>query len=129
MALITPVIEVGNQCWFAENLRSENYADGTEINNSTTPISGINPTYLELNETFIEHIILGEQGHFYSIGVITNNLNICPAGWGVPSYSDWLELGITVDVNLGGYFLKDSSQWNGIDEFGFKRCAIWLSIW
>jgi uncharacterized protein (TIGR02145 family) len=111
---------VGNQCWFAENLRSENYADGTEINNSTTPISGINPTYLELNETFIEHIILGEQGHFYSIGVITNNLNICPAGWGVPSYSDWLELGITVDVNLGGYFLKDSSQWNGIDEFGFN---------
>lgn len=115
-----PVIEVGNQCWFAENLRSENYADGTEINNSTTPIVGINPSYLELNQPFIEHIVLGEQGHYYSLGVITNDLNICPAGWGVPSYGDWLELGMTVDVNLGGYFLKDSSQWNGIDEFGFK---------
>ena len=115
-----PVIEVGNQCWFAENLRSENYADGTEINNSTTLVEGINPSYLELNQSFIEHIILGEQGHYYSLGVITNNLNICPAGWSVPSYSDWLELGMAVDVNLGGYFLKDSSQWNGIDEFGFN---------
>ncbi len=92
-----PVVQIGNQCWTAENLRTTKYNNGTLIpnvsndqawSNATTPAwchTENNPAY---DATF------GKLYNWYTLSAG----NMCPTGWHVPTYDEW-EILIN---NLGG---------------------------
>ena len=111
------LVEIGDQCWFAENLRTTSYRNGEVISNENSYLESSSEAWNELNQ--LSPLVDGEEGHFYSLGVIQSGLDICPSGWSVPSRNDWIHLAAEIDLSLGGHFLKDSTSWNGVDTYGF----------
>ena len=93
-------VQIGNQCWMQENLRTTHYADGTSISlgsySSGTPpylyyypfnSSSTNPTYGYLyNWAAVMH------GASSSNASPSGVQGICPIGWHVPSDTEWGEL-------------------------------------
>ena len=96
---IYSTVQIGNQCWMRENLRTTHYADGTEIptGNTTSNTTAYRyPPHGHESEVTI-------YGYLYNwIAVMhgdsASNLNpsgvqgICPNGWHVPSQTEWEQL-------------------------------------
>ena len=100
-------VKIGNQCWFAENLRSETYSNGEAVDSSSTSM-------------FSE-----EYGRLYSWYVVDDEQGVCPTGWHVPSSSDWGELSSFLGgSSVAGDKMKSTSGWNndgnGTNESGFS---------
>ena len=81
---------IGNQCWFAENLRAENYGNGDAIFQG---VHGLD--WFDLSEGgFILHPEdeLSIHGKLYNWFAIQDARNLCPIGWSIPSEDDFLQL-------------------------------------
>ncbi|MCE3294836.1 MAG: hypothetical protein K0R65_550 [Crocinitomicaceae bacterium] len=94
---IYKTIQIGNQRWMAENLRTSRYANGDEI-----------PVYVENadwgSQTGGAGISYNNQpqqdcsyGRLYNWYTTTDTRNVCPAGWHVPDSNDWRNLTIHLD--------------------------------
>jgi uncharacterized protein (TIGR02145 family) len=122
------VVEIGEQCWFAENLRTTDYADGSAIPEVTDDAtwSGLssgarsdydNAAYNALN-----------YGRLYNWYAVTNGSGLCPSGWHVPTDEEWTALETYLGTNghsgTEGTALKSTTGWhdtgNGTDDFGFS---------
>ena len=92
-------VQLGNQCWMRENLKTEHYADGTSISQGSS--SSTNTPYwyypngsssnkskygLIYNWTAVMH------GEASSADNPSGVQGICPTGWHVPSDDEWTEL-------------------------------------
>ncbi len=92
-------VQIGNQCWMKENLRTTKYSDGTEIalgsDTSTTTAYRYNPNNNAGN--------VDTYGYLYNWKAVMGNSSsssdnpsgvqgICPEGWHVPSDAEWDEL-------------------------------------
>tara|TARA_B110000003_G_scaffold244031_1_gene252861 strand:- start:157 stop:1929 length:1773 start_codon:yes stop_codon:yes gene_type:complete len=127
-------VQIGEQCWFAENLRSENYANGDVI--SAQPdgngwvLSGAAAE--EYNQATSVAAI---YGLLYNAYAVQDERNICPNGWSVPTDGHWQGLEVTVGMDpweaddMGwrgepvGHALKAVDGWqinNGTDDYGFR---------
>ena len=127
---------IGDQCWFAENLRTDQYANGDAIPanltdgewSSTTlgatTVYGENPSNLET------------YGRLYNWYAVDDARGLCPSGWHVPTDGEWM----TMEIALGmseehandtgwrgtdqGTQMKaspfDNPGWNGTNSFGFS---------
>jgi len=122
------VVEIGDQCWFAENLRTTTYADGSAIPEVTDDAtwSGLssgarsdydNAAYNALN-----------YGRLYNWYAVTSGSGLCPSGWHVPTDGEWTALETYLGTNghsgTEGTALKSTTGWhdtgNGTDDFGFS---------
>ena len=106
-------VQIGEQCWFAENLRSEIYANGDSITanlnddlwTSTTcgamsvygqigsNCTGVSPDGDACNELWS----LNEFGRLYNWYAVDDDRGLCPNGWHVPSDGEWMSL----ELHLG----------------------------
>jgi uncharacterized protein (TIGR02145 family) len=82
-------VKIGNQTWMAENLRSTHYQDGSPI-----------PEVTDLNDwmllttgayCFYNNDILNKNtyGAIYNWYTTSDQHKICPAGWHIPSDTEW----------------------------------------
>jgi hypothetical protein len=77
---IYTTVTIGDQVWMAENLRSDSFNDGTALMNlnaaqwANTPAAGI--------------IDKNSEGYFYNFYTLTDDKNICPQGFMVPTEKD-----------------------------------------
>ncbi len=116
---------IGDQCWFAENLRSEQYADGNPIplveeNEAWTQLlTGARCSYMNSEATF------STFGGLYNWYAVSSESSICPTGWRVPDAFDISQLA----TQLGGYPLAGiemksdtccGSSWQGTNLSGFN---------
>jgi uncharacterized protein (TIGR02145 family) len=119
------LVEINGLCWFAENLRSENYNDGT-----TAITSGLNNSqWQQTTEGAVtiygaggaeEDFNLAQYGRLYNFHAV-NSGNLCPAGWHVPSDGEFTNLMHVLGGELvAGGKMKSSSCWNGSNESGFS---------
>ncbi|MFW5793202.1 MAG: fibrobacter succinogenes major paralogous domain-containing protein [Bacteroidota bacterium] len=81
-------VQIGEQIWMAENLKTTKYNDGEEI-----PYTEDDIEWSELREgsyAFYNHDSdLGEiYGAFYNFFAVSTK-KLCPAGWRVPDDNDW----------------------------------------
>ena len=107
------LVEIGEQCWFRENLRTENYTNGDSIpsglSNSewstasfgASAIYGENPSNLE---TF---------GRLYNWLAVNDSRGLCPSGWHVPADSEWMVLEMTLGMSDS---LVGLTGWRGTDQ-------------
>ena len=88
-------VMIGNQLWMAENLRTSRYNDGTPIvkvtdNTWRTLTTGAWCWYNNDSATY--EIPYGKLYNFHTIYIPRQTQKLCPAGWHVPSETDWQEL-------------------------------------
>jgi len=92
------VVQIGNQCWMAENLRTTHYGDGTAITQGSVASSAAR-YYIpkDGNNQNLNDSVFGLLYNWYAATRI-NNANdglsegkqgVCPQGWHVPTQSDW----------------------------------------
>jgi len=104
-------VQIGDQIWMKENLKTTHYADGVVIPNITD-----NSEWgaLENNSTdkafcYYDNYSNGDYGALYTWAAAMNGdessvlipsgvQGVCPSGWHIPSDGEWLDL----FTNLGG---------------------------
>ncbi|MCK4677887.1 MAG: fibrobacter succinogenes major paralogous domain-containing protein [Bacteroidales bacterium] len=130
-------VQIGTQCWMAENLNIGARIDG--INNQTD--NSVIEKYCYNDDTVNCDIYGGlyqwDEAMQYVLD--TGAQGICPNGWHLPSDDEWKILEGTVDSQYGvgdpewdgtgergldaGYHLKSTTGWifngNGTDQYGF----------
>ena len=102
---IYDAIQIGDQVWMAENLRTTKYADGTSIplstSTSTTTAYRYAPGPYQSNDENMENV--AHYGYLYnwlavmheassSAAIPSGVQGICPTGWHVPSDAEWTQL-------------------------------------
>jgi uncharacterized protein (TIGR02145 family) len=118
-------IQIGNQTWMAENLRTTKYNDGVSI-----PVVNDNTSWLNLTTAaycWYDNDISGKDiyGALYNWYTVTSG-NLCPAGWHVPNDEEWTELTVYLGGgSVAGGKLKETgtAHWNpntdATNESGF----------
>ena len=123
-------VQIGEQCWFAENLRAENYRNGENILGGVSAsdwdllAEGATAIYGEGssavangNEDAFSN--LSAHGRLYNFFAVSDERSLCPYGWQVPSTVDFevlLEEVETTDALKG---FESSSGFNA--TFGGRR--------
>jgi uncharacterized protein (TIGR02145 family) len=94
-------VQIGDQVWMAENLKTTRYNNGDLID-ITPEMSSYyaresNPKYQWPANAY--EPLAAVYGRLYTWFVITDSRNICPTGWHIPNQQEWMIL-----INyLGGY--------------------------
>lgn len=117
-------VVIGNQEWFAENLKTTKYNNGTPIPNITdnTVWAGLSTgAYAWYNNDIANKPTYGALYNWYTV----NTGNLCPTGWHVPTDAELTALTDYVGgASIAGTKLKATSGWgsggNGTDEYGFS---------
>lgn len=78
-------VQIGKQTWFAENLRSTKFQDGSNIKTAFIPDD--------------EDENLLKFGRLYDWHDVSAERNICPAGWRVATDEDWKILERTIGMS------------------------------
>ena len=111
-------VQIGDQCWMKENLRTTHYTNGTAIPmGGDTLYSDIDPYYYEYS---FSEIPLSERGYWYNWAAA---MVACPIGWHLPSIYEWMQLNSYVGskneyICSGNntYITKALSSTNGWDS-------------
>jgi uncharacterized protein (TIGR02145 family) len=129
------IVEIGSQCWFAENLRSAHYANGDPIPGSltdsewTSTTAGAQAIYGEGSSTCDgncdEVANLEAYGRLYNWYAVDDPRSLCPSGWHVPTDGEWMALTAYLGgSSVAGAAMKsspeDSPSWNGKNTSGFS---------
>ena len=125
------VVQIGTQCWFAENLRSENYNTGaaiaTGLSDATwsTTTDGAVTVYDEGGANAEAN--LSTYGRLYNWYAV-NTGNLCPTGWHVSTDEEYTTLtnglgGTSVAGDAMKSSASDSPAWDGTNSSGFSGLA------
>lgn len=91
-----PTVQIGNQCWLKENLRSTHYADGTAISSVNNVSSSSTAYYYAPSGSIGNGYLYNWKAVMRSSSSSSANPSgiqgICPTGWHVPSDQEWAEL-------------------------------------
>jgi len=136
-------VDIGGQCWFADNLQSITYANGDPIDQVLDPISWASLstgaaviygegdgscTELSPLDACDETIALEVFGRLYNGFAVSDPRGLCPVGWHVPSDANWTDLEDHLEGlgygGLEGVALKADEGWysagDGEDVVGFS---------
>ena len=109
------VVEIGDQCWFAENLRTTVYADGSAIPEETdnTAWAGLSTGARCDYDNDASNV--ATYGRLYNWYAATDAAELCPTGWHVPTDDEWTALETYLGANghsgTEGAALKSTSGW------------------
>jgi len=121
-------VVIGTQTWFAENLQTEKYNDGTSPTYITDNAPWANTTvgaYSSYNNDANMKTTYGYLYNWYAV----NTGKLCPAGWHVPSDTEWTQLtNYLGGESVAGGKMKTTTGWtspnNGAtNESGFYALA------
>ena len=121
-------ILIGEQCWFAENLRNENYENGDAIPSGLSD-SEWSSTSADATAVYGEDAgcqnyspdidacdpaqSQNEYGRLYNWHAVDDVRGLCPSGWHVPSDVEWM----TLEMALGMSELEaNNTGWRGTDQ-------------
>ena len=137
-----PVVAIGTQCWFQENLRTTVYRNGDAIPNVIDPVEWVNTNTGALSSFNNDESLVSELGRHYNRFAVLDNRGLCPVGWHVPTDEEWMELesfaGVpAIELNYSGYrgelqnagAAMKSASWGGSNLTGFSGTpAGWRNV-
>lgn len=98
-----PVVQIGNQWWMAEDLRTAQFCNGDSI--EVVPKIEFGYYVEPFLEEEIPAAILASlpihNGGYYSVDAIEDSRNICPCGWHISTDEDWKEMEEYLGVPAG----------------------------
>lgn len=85
------IIEIGNQVWMAENIRTTKYNNGDEIGTTIPASLDISNEYQPKYQWPFagKELTALEYGRLYTWYAINDDRGVCPSGWHVPDDVDW----------------------------------------
>jgi uncharacterized protein (TIGR02145 family) len=118
-------VQIGEQCWFAENLRTAQYSNGDEVPHHQQGSSWLNAANAESGAWahFSNDSASGvTYGKLYNWYVMVDERGICPTDWHAPENAEWSTLvdhyggSASAAIELKG---NHSEVWfgNGTDGF------------
>ena len=121
-------VQIGEQCWFAENLATGTFAQGDSIpyvadgDDWTASNVYYDPAYCFFGN---DSSSLSPSSMLYNWPAVIDDRGLCPFGWHVPTNSEWNVLRTYLGGDeVAGYPLKSSPEddpsWNGSNETGFS---------
>jgi uncharacterized protein (TIGR02145 family) len=116
---IYKTIQIGNQEWMAENLRTTLYNDGRKINLAIGDMVGESEWFdLETGAYcwYYNDTVNKQTGAIYNWRVVAT-AKLAPEGWRVPTNADWETL---IDYLGGETFAHDKLLCSGTNESGFS---------
>ena len=132
-------VQIGDQCWFAENLRTEHYANGDSIPANLSGSEWDDATFGAVavygegssfcfNEPCDEVVNLQDYGRLYNWYAVDDARGLCPSGWHVPTDDEFTVLtDILGGTQYAGEAMKssptDSPAWDGTNSSGFSGLA------
>ena len=133
------LVEIGEQCWFQENLRNEHYANGDAIPGELNDGEWISTTNGAQAIYANDASNLTDYGRLYNWFAVDDSRGLCPSGWHVPTDGEFMtlemELGMSESEANGMGFrgtdqgtqmkssASDSPAWNGSNTSGFSGLA------
>jgi uncharacterized protein (TIGR02145 family) len=107
------LVEIGGQCWFADNLATDQYSNGDMIPtglDDATWFSSTSGAYAIYNDDPANDSIYGKLYNWYTT---VDSRGVCPVGWHVPSDCEWMYL-----ESVSGMSIQDqiNSGWRGNEE-------------
>lgn len=109
------VVQIGEQCWFAENLKTTEFSDGT-------PIPEINPDHMADTKTagrVVNPNLPDHYNTFYNGWTLLQPKGVCPDGWKVPSAIEFERLyeharstSVAEHQSVKGSEFCDPTDWN-----------------
>lgn len=120
---------IGDQCWFAENLRTGVYSNGDSIPSGLTDgewittTTGATAVYGEGSSSCVtawpgidfcdETQSLSAHGRLYNWYAVDDARGLCPSGWHVPTDGEWMVLEMELGMSESE---ANSTGWRGTDE-------------
>lgn len=120
-------IQIGSQCWMAENLRTAHYRDAnpiTHVTDNMTWIQQSSGAWCNYNNEALMDAVYGKLYNWYAIA---NSSGLCPLGWHVPTDEEWQQLELELGLPAGEV---DDTGWRGnAQNVGgkMKADAMWAS--
>ncbi len=114
-----PGITIGEQVWMSKNLDVTQFSDGSEILHATSKAAWVEacenmqPAWCYYN---FDASLGSKYGKLYNWYAVSEPRHIAPAGWRVPTESDWAQLIETVDYDSGSKKLKSTAGWDGYTD-------------
>ena len=106
-------VQIGEQCWFAENLRAENYLNGDVIpaDLSDSEWAGTAEGAVSVYEG--DFLNLSIYGRLYNWYAVHDDRSLCPNNWSVPSDGEWM----TMEMSLGmSESVLNNTSWRGTNQ-------------
>ena len=91
-------VEIGNQTWLSDNLRTTHYKNGDPIEFISTP--GTSPNYAAYFTSPSPGVSV--FGYLYNWYAVDDSRGICPEGWHVPSQNEFNDLKSYLGDSAGG---------------------------
>lgn len=120
-----PLVGIGSQCWFAENLRTTTYANGDLIPGDLSDAAWSSTTAGAQAIFANNSTNLATYGRLYNWYAVDDSRGLCPSGWHIPTDSEWVDLADHLGgMAVAGLAMKssaeDSPSWNGTNTSGFS---------
>ena len=106
-------ITLGTQIWTKENLKTTRFSNGDFIATTALPINNDSTSIFQWSYNQ-DSLNISVYGRLYTWYAVTDNRNVCPTGWHVPSETDWFSLANFLGGDsLAGDKLKETgtSHW------------------
>ena len=115
-------VTIGNQVWLQQNLKTTRYSNGDLIG-TTTPATldisnDITPKYQWAYDGKESNVPL--YGRLYTWYAVTDNRNVCPTGWHVPSNAEW--------ITLTDYLINNGYGYGG-SRYKIAKSMAFISGW
>jgi len=109
-------VEIGGQCWLAENLHTAKYNSGDSIVHETNPNNWGTPT----SGRTLPNDPDGESpplyGNLYNWYAVNDARELCPTGWRVPTQAQWdVLINFAGGPEAAGLELRATELWNTTD--------------
>jgi uncharacterized protein (TIGR02145 family) len=122
------LVEIGGQCWFAENLATDKYSNGDLLGqdmslsgqNNSSWFNATSGMYSIANESLSNDVIYGKLYNWYAA---VDGRGVCPIGWHTPSDCEWMFLEKSVGVALSE--LEFTGNRGGSSGNAIKSTAGW----
>jgi uncharacterized protein (TIGR02145 family) len=120
------LVEIGGQCWFADNLATDQYRNGDAIPtglDNTTWESTTTGAYAIYDNTPANDVTYGKLYNWYTT---VDTRGLCPTGWHVPSDCDWMYLESSLGMPVADQETVGNNR--GTNEGGALKAATnWTS--
>jgi uncharacterized protein (TIGR02145 family) len=110
------IVKIGEQIWMAENLKTTKYRNGDSIGTTSPATKDISaetkPKYQWAYDGIESNV--ATYGRLYTWYAVTDSRKVCPEGWHLPNYPEWIALTTYLgDNSIAGGKLKEkgSSHW------------------